>query len=236
MKNNFLTICMAIVITGTFFTSCKKNSSSPAATSSSQLTFGVRAQNSMDTLPSSTATINWTAGTANISGFKFEARKHGLAIEVVSRNMTNVDLFALNPSLIGITLDTGTYSEIEIRAELSKSSTTDLPLVLKGNFTNTGGTAVPIEFDFNDNAEIKAEAQNVVVNGTTDLTTIITMHLNKLLANVTATELNAATLTNGTIVISKTSNATIYEQIRADLSLCGGWNGFERHDKSGHGE
>jgi hypothetical protein len=232
MKNKFLTICMAIVITGTFFTSCKKNSSAPAATSSSQMTFGVRAESTMDTIPASTATINWTAGTANISGFKFEAKKHGLAIEVVSRNMTNVDLFALNPSLVGITLDTGTYSEIEIMVELSRSSsTTDLPLVLKGNFTNTGGTVVPVEFDFNDDAEIKASAQNVVVNGTTDLTTIIAMHLNKLLANVTATELNAATLTNGTIIISRTSNNRIYDQIKADLSLCGFWNGFERHDR-----
>ena len=232
MKNKFLTICMAIVITSTFFTSCKKNSSAPAATSSSQMTFGVRAESTMDTIPASTATINWTAGTANISGFKFEAKKHGLAIEVVSRNMTNVDLFALNPSLVGITLDTGTYSEIEIMVELSRSSsTTDLPLVLKGNFTNTGGTVVPVEFDFNDDAEIKASAHNVVVNGTTDLTTIIAMHLNKLLANVTATELNAATLTNGTIIISRTSNNRIYDQIKADLSLCGFWNGFERHDR-----
>lgn len=231
MKNNLLTICMAIVITGTFFTSCKKNSSSPAATSSSQMTFGVRAESTLDTVPSSTATINWTAGTANISGFKFEARKRGLAIEVESRNMTNVDLFALNPSLIGITLDTGTYSEIEIMVELSKSSTTDLPLVLKGTFTNTAGTAVPVEFDFNDDAEIKAEAKNVDVNGTSDLTTIIAMHLNKLLANVSATELNAATLTNGSIVISRTSNSRIYDQIKADLSLCGFWDGFERHDR-----
>jgi hypothetical protein len=231
MKNNFLTICMAIVITGTFLTSCKKNSSSPAATSSSQMTFGVRAESTLDTVPASTATINWTAGTANISGFKFEARKHGLAIEVVSRNMTNVDLFALNPSLVGITLDTGTYNEIEIMVELSRSSTTDLPLVLKGSFTNTGGTAVPVEFDFNDNAEIKAEAKNVDVNGTTDLTTIIAMHLNKLLANVTATELGNATLTNGTIVISRTSNTHIYDQIKGDLSLCGFWNGFERHGR-----
>jgi hypothetical protein len=234
MKNIFLTTCIAVVIAGTCLTSCKKNSSSPASSSAAQLSIGVKSDNATVPIAASTASITWTSGTANVSEFKFEAKKHGLEIEVTSKNLTHVDLFSLAPSLIGVTIDTGTYTEIEIKAEFTKSSTTDLPLTLKGNFMAAGGTVVPIEFDFNDNAEIKAEAQNVVVDGKTDLTTFITMHLNELLANVTAAELGAATLTNGTIVISSTSNTNIYDQIRADLSTCGHSDGFQHHDMPGN--
>jgi hypothetical protein len=237
MKNKFLTICLAVVVTGTFLTSCKKNNNAPATSlaSSSQLSVGIKSANAIDTV-SGSAIITWTSGTANVSEFKFEASKQGLQIEVTSHTLTNVDLFALNPSLIGITLDTGTYSEIELRAELQPSSSSTLPLVLKGSFMPTGGASIPVEFDFNDFAEIKARAQNVVVNGSTNLTTMIVMHLNKLFANVTAAELTAATLTSGTIVISSSSNSQIYNQIKDQLSSCGDDDGFHRHDRFGGGD
>jgi hypothetical protein len=236
MKNKFLTICLIVFITGTFLASCKKNNTAPSGKSTAQLSFGVKSDDAIDTLAQGAASVTWTSGIANISGFKFEATKKGLQIEVTSRNLTQVNLFAITPTLVGITLDTGTYSEIEIRVELAKSDTSNLPLMLKGNFMTTGGTSVPIEFDFNDYAEIKAQAQNVVVNGTTDLTTIVTMHLNKLLANVSDTALEAATRTNGTIVISSTSNTEIYNQIKDQLSSCGYSDGFQRHDRFGGDE
>lgn len=248
MNRNFLAICLAIVLvsTGTFLASCKKGSSAPASSSAAQLSFGIKTNNLVASLatsnpnngyllasiPSPAASVTFTSGIANISGFKLEAKKQGLEIEIKSKSLTHVDLFSLTPALIGASIDTGTYTEIEIRVALAKSSTADLPLVLKGNLTTPAGTTIPFEFDFNDNAEIKAEAHNVVVDSKTDLTSIITLHLNKLLANVTAADIAALTLTNNTIIISSTSNTNIYNIIQDNLSKSGDSDGFERHDRS----
>jgi hypothetical protein len=245
MKNKLLPIWTVIVITvsSTFLASCKKDNTAPAplppSTVNTQLSFGVKADNPFSTFSiiaqgnstySSTATVNFTSGTANISGFKLEATKRNLQIEIRSKNLANVDLFSTNTALTGATIDTGTYNQIEVRVELSKSSTAALPLVLKGTFTNNSATAMPIELDFNDDAEIKAQAQNVVVSNNASLSTIITMHLNRLLAGVSATQLNSATLTNGTLVISSTSNTSIYAQVKNNLSNCADDGGFDKHD------
>ena len=236
---------MATMIAGTatFLSSCKKDNSAgvPSSTSTSQMSFGINSDNATTNFSalggasSGAAAITWTSGMANISGFRLEATKKGFQIEIRSNNLTNVDLFAINPSLVGATIDTGVYTQIEVRVELSQSSNGTLPLTLKGNFTNSGGTVIPIELDFNDNAEIRAEASNVTIDSKTDITSIVTMHLNKLLAGVSANQLNNATLTNGTLIISSSSNTVIYNEIKNAITNCGDDDGFVRHDKGNDG-
>jgi len=255
MKTRILKAGTLMIAAATMLTiSCKKGPNGgsylSAPTTSSQMSFAVNADNGTGTSTSGTnslatnstgsnnnngtgasTSVNWTAGIANISGFKFEAKKRGVQIEITSKNMATVDLFAATPPSIGATIDTGTYSEIEVRIEFSQTNGTNLPLVIKGTFTPATGAAIPIEFDLNDNAEVRVESQNVVVDGKTDISTIVTMHLNKLLSNVSTTDLANATQTNGTIVISKTSNNNIYGRILNNLSSCGDSHGFDHHDR-----
>ncbi len=245
MKTTFLKTGISIMIAAAMLASCKKGGSYSTVLSSAQLSMGVNADNAATSLAttnntgtpaasstgSAASSINFTSAIANISGFKFEATRKGLQIDVRSNNLSTVDLFAINPSMTGITLDTGTYTEIEIRVEFSKSSTSTLPLVLKGTFTTSTGTAIPIEFDLNDNAEVSAAAHDVVVDGKTNLTSIVTMHLGKLLAGISSADIAAATQTNGTIIISSTSNQSIYNRVLSNFSSCGDWDGFEHHDR-----
>ena len=117
---------MAMVIAGTatFLSSCKKDNSAgaPSSSSISQVSFGMNSDNAVTTFAatgsSAASTVTFTSGMANISGFKLEATKKGFQIEIRSNNLTNVDLFAINPAFVGATIDTGTYSQIEIRVEL----------------------------------------------------------------------------------------------------------------------
>lgn len=242
MKTTFVKTGISIMIAAAMLTSCKKGDPS-YATASAQLSMGIKADNAITSFASNTggqavnstnsvaAGIAFTSAIANISGFKFEAKRKGVQIEVKSNNLTTVDLFAISPSMTGVSLDTGTYAEIEIRVAFTKSSTTTLPLVVKGNFTTSTGTVIPFEFDLNDNAEIKAEAHDVVVDGKASFVNIVTLHLNKLLAGVSAAEVAAATQTSGTIIVSSTSNSSIYNKILNNLTSCGESNGFERHDR-----
>ena len=248
-------IFAVIALTALSLAACKKTGNSPSSTKTSQLSFGVQADNATTNLAAASTTgsklatnstftgisgLVFTAGTANISQFKLEAKRNGVEIEVSSRSLTNVDLFAASPSIAGVTIDTGTYREIELRVLLQKTADTSaIPLKLTGTFTTGGGTVIPIEFDLNDNVTIKSEVEDVTVTSTTDLAALIHIHLRKLEAGVTAADLEAATLTNGVIVISNKSNLSIYNKVLANFSNCGEGELKGHHkdgnDNSGHG-
>jgi len=238
-----LLACVLLSITAVF-SSCKKSADTNA---SSQISFGLTSDsplatfsvpgsiaiNSLVTMgpPLGTAGITWTSGIANIARFQLEAKKDGKSIEINTTGVTHVDLFTLNTSLANVQIDAGTYTEIELRIVFEKVTTADLPFVLKGTYTTKAGTNIPVEFDFNDNLIIKASAENLVVDGTKNLGASLSVHLAKLLATVTAAEIDATTRTNSTILITSSINANVYNKIIAALTSCSDSKPFEKHDK-----
>ena len=243
MRTNFLKFGIGVLAVCLLTTSCK-NSTGSTSGSTAQMSFAVKSDNASLTLNSTAggtlatqattttpANVTWTSGVANISAFKLEAKKRGVEIEVKSKSLTTVDIFATIPPAIVAVIDTGTYTEIELRVELAKSSGTDIPLVLKGTFKSTGGVTVPIEVDFNDDVTIKASAENITVDGAKDISTFVNIHLNRLMANVSSADIDAASRTSGAIVISSTVNAAIYSKIKLNFVSCGDAGGFEKHDK-----
>ena len=81
-----------------------------------------------------------------------------------------------------------------------------MPLVLKGNYTTKAGNIIPIEYDFNEDAEIVALANDLTIDGKNNLIAQISLHLNKLLSNVTAQEIDQTVRTNNMILITSTIN------------------------------
>lgn len=244
MKMNFKLLSLLLLLPAILLNSCKKGTDS---TASSQISFGLTsdsplatfalpgsvAVNSLITMgpPLGTAGITWTSGIANISKFQLEAKKDGKEIEINTNGPIHVDLFTLNTALANVQIDAGTYTEIELRIVLTKSTTTDLPFVLKGTYTTKAGTNIPVELDFNDSAIIKATAENLVIDGTKNIVASISIHLSKLLATITAAEVDATTRTNGSILITSTINAALYTKIIAAITSCGDSKPFEKHDK-----
>ena len=135
--------------------------------------------------------------------------------------MVNVNLFNLSPVLGSISIPDGTYNEVELKLELKQTTTAAIPLTLKGMYTNASGAKIPVEFYFNEDFEIEVEAEDLVVNGTNDYLGLINVQLNKLLTNVSSSDLDGASKTNGTIVISITSNPDLYNKLKANLNAFG---------------
>jgi hypothetical protein len=232
--------------------SCQKGNAPQPSTKATQLSFGLKATNASipvmgttrrafgptmnaATGAVTTPVIKFTAGTANIAKFKLEAKKGNTSIEVQTKNLMNVDLFAINPAVITAKLDTGTYKELEIRVELAQTAdTTKIPLTLKGSFIAADSTVVPIKFDINQNLTIKAEANNIVLHNSTDLASIVMLHLDRVVAGITASDLNAAKRTNGVIVISSTSNINLFNKLKVNVENSGDTEVKEDHDSS-HG-
>lgn len=225
-------------------TSCKKDSTGTSTAATSEMAFSVASDNPSVTLDAingpvvqSTGTsavsagVTWTSAIANIAHFKLEVKKNGVEKEVSTTALTNVDLLAAVPGFVKANVDTGTYSQIELRIVLAKSTGTDIPLTLKGTFTTKGGATVPIQYEFNEDAIIKLEAENITVDGTNNVTAGADLHLNKMLFGITSAVLDGATRTGGTIIISSTSNTTLYARIKLNVLLAFAARHFEKHHK-----
>lgn len=247
MKKHHLIRGLSILAIALAFSACKKDNSSRSA-SGTEVKFAVSADNAASSLTASVNTgglttnagggtsVNWTSAIANIAYFKLEAKRRNTEIEIKTRSLLNVNLLAVTPAGISAAIDTGTYREIEIKVVLAKSSSGAIPLTLKGMLTTAGGAAVPIEFDFNDDAEIKAEAENVTIDGSTDIATTIKLHLNRLAQGISPAELDAATRTGGVIIISNNVNVSIYNKIKNNFSSSGEGEGFEHRRKDDRGK
>lgn len=231
MKTVRTSVITTMVLVILSFAACKKGSKNAAVipSSTAKLSFQLKATAaSLASLPadssSSIAGLVWTAGHANIGKFAFEARRSGVSINIVSNNLTNVDLFALTPLQTYVTLDTGVYKEIEVTAFLESTDSIP-PLKVSGTFTNDSSKVVPIEFDLSGHATVNVEENNIDINGVTDYTALLDLQLARLTKGITADELNKATLTNGSIIISKSSNTTLYWKMRSNIARCG-WGEF----------
>ncbi len=241
MKTIKTSIIAPILLALISLAACKKNSSTPTVVSStSKLAFQMKAVNSASlalTTPIDTiAGLQWTAGTANISRFVFEAKRSGVSINIQTNNLMNVNIFSLSPTISFVTLDTGVYKEIEIQAFLEPTSdTAHIPLKLTGTFKNDSSKLIPVELDLNSDVTIKTEVNNFDITGTTNYVALVEMELEKLTVGVTAADLNGATLTGGKIIISKTSNSTIYWKIRSNLAECG-HSEFKEHHHGDEGD
>lgn len=225
------------------FSGCEKNSATPdAGAGSTKIAFGVMADNLTTNLSavnpnqtigvSSVSSVTWTSGEANIFKFKFEAKKGLTETEIETSQLQNVNLFALSPALVSATIDTGTYREIEVKLMLKESATTAIPLLLKGTFTSASGEIVPLELSINENLEIKVESENVVVDNSTNIQSLVSLNLNKLLSGISSATIDAATRTDGKIIISRNSNISLYNKIKTNFSSCGS----SKTEKKGKGE
>lgn len=227
MKNYLLNFGSVILVAGLLLSSCTKDNS----TGNGKLSYKVKPSNFTSSIGptasgsgliiaiNSNSSLTWTSGNMNVTEIDFEAKSKNTEIEFELKQAFNVDLFNLSPVLGSITLPDATYEEVELKLVLKKSATSNIPLTLKGTYTDGSGTKIPVEFYFNEDIEAEVEAENLVVSGTNDYLGLINIQLNKFLTNVVSADLSGATKTNGVIVISATSNMDLYSKLKANLNL-----------------
>lgn len=223
MKRHFLRFGFVAVMMCVVFAGCKKTdvASSPA---DPQLTFAVVPDNPTVTFTAAAVakqTFTWTSGTANITRFRLNAMRGGIASEYSSAPLSNVDLFSPANLFSTISIPKGDYMTVRAAIVFTQTTGAPFPLVLSGTYTNAGGTAYPVELDFNDNLEININVSNIIADGSKDFTANIAMHLNMLLAGITPADMDAAKVSaTGTIIIGKTINPTLYAKVKSNMPVC----------------
>ena len=222
---NLIKFGMAAFSLVLILSSCEKDDSS----GSGKLSYRVKPSNFTASIGSSgsgsglivgintNSSVTFTSGSLYISEIDFEAESKNNEIEYELKQALSVDLFNLSPLLGSITIPDGTYDKVELKLELKKS-TSNIPLTLKGSYTDGTGAKIPVEFYFNEDFEVEVEAENIVVNGNKDYIGLINIQLNKFMSNVISADLSNAAKTGGVIVISSTSNMNLYSKLKANLN------------------
>ena len=217
--------------TGMVVTSCNKESSTP---SKSATALGVKIQatnKSFSLLKSALVTtpgFTWDSSFIVVSKIEFEAEKRESEMARDSSSVhfewdgpKKIDLFNLNSVIGNISLLPGVYHEISIKIVALKADAGASPVFyLSGTYTNSVDSVTPIVVIVNEDFEFKVKKEGAGIDATTDYTSLINVNLTLLMGGITSAYLNSATRTNGKIIISSTSNATLYSKINTNLSTC----------------
>ena len=217
-----------LLLLGVLLFSCEKNNTDSA----SALQVKMQATNKSSTILKSatlvTPLLNWDVCTMNVSHIEFKAEGKDTENDLNSykvsyewRGSKVVDLFNASSVIGDITLDPGIYDEIQLEIEAAKSQSATVPVFyLAGTYTNAQGTVIPIEITMNEDFKFEVEKEGTTLDGTNDYSALINLNLALLVSGVSESDLGAATLTDGKIIVNTTSNPNIYLKIKSKISSC----------------
>lgn len=226
------TIILSAVALGLCFTSCKKNKGYDSSGSQPTVSYKMTASNTSYTMAKTTASasIVWTTAYVNPAVVKFEARKDNTHIEFTSTNNQQIDLLAPTPiDFGGFTIPPGTYKEIELDIKLDKNGPNPA-MELDGQFT-LNAVSLPVSIQVNAPVQIKTEEHDVDITADNNFEAVTTLVLPDITTGITTDMLLNADLTNGTVIISASSNRNIYNTILSNLGNKRHKCEFDHHHK-----
>lgn len=215
--------------------SCQKDSidsGNPIDQTSTSLDIKLQASNTSFSLQKATSanpSLTWDSSYIVVSKIEFEAEKKdslsqaSMEINFEWKGPKTIDLFSLDAFVGSISLPPGVYHEISVKLESRRSDAGVSPVFfVAGSYTNAGGSVIPVVVFVNEDFEIRAKQEGFLLDASADdYTTLIHIHINLLMSGITTTDLENASQTDGTIVISASSNSDLYEKIYANLADCG---------------
>ncbi|MCB0697138.1 MAG: hypothetical protein KDC07_07220 [Chitinophagaceae bacterium] len=229
-------LLIAILSITTFTMSCTKKESTTISTTDdnpnnsngngddnpgkdqTKLSYQLTATNTSSSLAKVTAgNIQWTFAVANPQQVKFEAKKGTTETEYKSSNSTPINLLTTTATSFGtFSIAAGTYTELELKILLNTNGNAP-SLKLTGTFDN-GNVSLPVEVIIEDLVELKTEQHNVDVTTSFDFTAITSISLSSLSTGITESAITGATMSSGTIMISKSYNKSLYDIILNNLA------------------
>lgn len=218
---------LMLLFLGVLLFSCEKNNDS-----SSVLQVKMQATNkSFSVLKSAnlvTPSLTWDVCTMNVSQIEFQAQgkqdensQGSYQVSYEWQGSKVINLFNTASVIGDITLDPGIYDQVELEIQATKSQNVTVPVFyLAGNYTNPAGTKIPVEITVNEDFQFGVEQEGKTLTGMYDYSALINLNLVMLMNGILQSELDAATLTSGKMIISATSNGVLYQKIKTNILLC----------------
>ncbi len=217
MKNanlNFLWI--ALIFLGISLSSCDKDDGN------AKISLKAVTTSSQSTTPLKNVAANelvFTSGHILFREVVFDGDNANTSVSITHEQIASIDYATgiVSPPVI-IEVPAGEYSSVYLGIEIQDDGA-DPTIVTEGTYTNSQGDIIPIRFEFNSGEVFEAEAAKVTINEGADMVAKITFDANFWFGTVTKDELDNATMTNGIIIISSTSNPDIFDKVAARVDV-----------------
>lgn len=224
MKNQFL--FALVTASSLLFAGCSKNDDGSGDQTASSVRYQITTSGGGNpngrigtTAKTEGFSITWTGGYINTSEIKFEAKGEN-KVEFKSETVKHIDLFSAIDAIstIGsIPVVPGTYEKIEFKTKLVPVGTS-AAFELTGFYVNNGDT-IPVVIRFDAPIEFKFEKKTpTTIDANAGFNALNILSLDLLTADLSLEMLKNAALSNNKIVISASSNSTLYEFV---------WNALE---------
>ncbi len=219
MKHATLKTLSTAVIAGIFlFAGCQKDEVSPNGTIKLQVTTTSSSSLNLKSVAAANDLV-FDSGTITIREVVFDGDAEALSVSRTIEQIATIDYATgqVSPEVV-IEVPAGDYTSVNLGIELQDEND-DPSVVITGTYTNSSGAAIPIRFEFNSGEVFEADAASVVIEAGADLIGKITFDAVSWFGTVTFDELDQAIQTDGVIVISGTSNASIFDKVADKLDV-----------------
>ncbi|MBD3749766.1 MAG: hypothetical protein IE931_09735 [Sphingobacteriales bacterium] len=247
-KKLIIGLLSSLIVTATLSSCSKSKNSTPAGmlqlhfnTVNNSIILGKQTNGTLGIVPNLEITSGFmnvtSVGLDHVSG---EIERHASNENLSMREDTSsiVEFFVPNQKILNVNINSGNYSNVKIRVDISQTLTHSA-LFLKGNFKNSIGNVIPLEFSLNegdlrsnfnneqngeyhggqnDGLELSALANSLYVDTQNIATVVISLDFKLLFEGIHTSDLESAKLTNGTLIINKNLNQTIYNQIKSNIN------------------
>lgn len=214
--NTLLTV--AILIAGLLITGCEKENDNP----NGSISFKVNTTSSNTINLKSTAAANdlvFNSGTITIREVVFDGDTDTLSVSRTIEQIAYVDYATgdVSPEIV-IEVPAGDYTSVNLGVELQDENS-EPSVVIEGTYTNSSGEVIPIRFEFNSGEVFEATAPTVSIEAGADLFGKVTFDAASWFSTVSSSDLDEATLTDGKIIVSSTSNSDIFDIVADKLDV-----------------
>jgi hypothetical protein len=212
LKFSLLTLLLTAFI-GCSEDDASKSSNVKLAVSTTSKSTGVTSKSA------GTNDLKFTSGKIIIREVVFDGQNGSNSISRTIEQVATIDYATgvISPE-VKIAVPSGTYTSVNLGIELQDINSTP-SVVIEGTYTNSSAIIIPIRFEFNSGEVFEANAASVVIPEGSDVVGKITFDVLSWFSTITKSQLDDATLTNGTIVVSATSNATIFTIVADRLDV-----------------
>ena len=161
----------------------------------------------------------FTSGKITIREVVFDGDNEAQSISRTIPQIADIDYAtgAVTPA-ITIEVPPGNYTSVNLGIEMQDNGSAP-STVIEGTYTNSSAEEVPIRFEFNSGEVFEASAASVTIAAGADIIGKITFDARDWFSTVTPAELDNAALTDGTIIVSESSNSAIFEKVAARLDV-----------------
>lgn len=221
--SNYKLLTLSIfVLTLISMVSCSSDDDSPATE-----TNGVEVKLAVNTTSSSVANkatlaandLTFNAGFITIREVVFDGENGNSSVSRTEEQIAVINYATgeITPE-VSVVVPAGSYTSVNLGIELQDVGD-DPSVVIEGTYTNTDEDIIPIRFEFNSGEVFEADAAQVVLEEGTDVVGKITFDALSWFSTVSAEMLDDATITNGTIIVSETNNADIFDIVADRLDV-----------------